>query len=111
MQKILLDLGYQTTAVMSSIQALYEFQQKPDQFDIVITDYTMPNMSGIELTKEILSIRPDIPIILCTGYDESIKKETAVDSGIRELINKPVVTSELSRILSNLLKTRQGRFG
>ena len=104
MQKALSDIGYHVTAKTSSMQALYEFQQNSEQFDIVITDFAMPNMTGIELTKEILSIRHDIPIILCTGYDEPISGEEAVAIGVRRVLTKPVATSELSDIILNILE-------
>jgi len=70
-------LGYEVTARTSSIEALELFRVKPDQFDLVITDMTMPNMTGEKLAKEIMGIRADIPIILCTGYSEHIGRESA----------------------------------
>ncbi|MDP3029139.1 MAG: GAF domain-containing protein, partial [Deltaproteobacteria bacterium] len=84
-------LGYKVAGRTSSIEALEAFRAQPDKFDLVITDQTMPNMTGKMLAKELLRIRPDIPIILCTGYSELITEEKAKAMGIRELVMKPVV--------------------
>lgn len=68
------------------MEALELFRSQPDQFDLVITDYTMPLMTGVALAKEILNIRPDAPIILCTGYNEMVSEENARLTGVREFI-------------------------
>lgn len=96
-------LGYKVAGRTSSIEALEAFRAQPDKFDLVITDQTMPNMTGEMLARKLLRIRPDIPIILCTGYSESITKEKVKAMGIRELIMKPVVRSELARIIRDVL--------
>ncbi|MDP2992419.1 MAG: response regulator, partial [Deltaproteobacteria bacterium] len=96
-------LGYKVAGRTSSIEALEAFRAQPGKFDLVITDQTMPNMTGETLAKELLIIRPDIPIIICTGYSESITKEKVKAMGIRELIMKPVVRSELARIIRHVL--------
>jgi PAS domain S-box-containing protein len=96
-------LGYKVAGRTSSIEALEAFRAQPDKFDLVITDQTMPNMTGETLAKELLRIRSDIPIILCTGYSELITKEKAKAMGIRQLIMKPVVRSELARIIRHVL--------
>jgi len=83
-------LGYEVDAQMSSIEALELFRSKPDQFDLVITDLTMPKMTGDTLVKEILNIRPDIPIILCTGFSEKIDEKKATAIGAADYIEKPV---------------------
>ena len=83
-------LGYEVDAKMSSIEALELFRSKPDQFDLVITDLTMPKMTGDKLVKEILNIRPDIPIILCTGFSEKIDEKKATAIGAADYIEKPV---------------------
>ena len=75
-------LGYQVTVRTSSIEALEVFRHKSDAFDLVITDQTMPNMTGRDLAKEQMSIRPDIPIILCTGFSEQIDEKKAKEMGI-----------------------------
>ena len=77
------NLGYKVFGETSSVQALEAFKKNPDEFDLIITDQTMPNMSGIELTKKILEIRPDIPIILCTGYSKEISPSRIKEIGIK----------------------------
>jgi CheY-like chemotaxis protein len=96
-------LGYRTSARTSSIEALELFRAKPDQFDLVVTDMTMPNLTGDKLTGKLLEIRPDIPIILCTGFSEYITKEKAESLGIRELLLKPLVMKELAQAIRRVL--------
>jgi len=102
-QQILHRLGYKVTAMSSSLDALEMFRAQPDNFDIVITDLTMPNMTGDKLAGELLKIRSDIPIILCTGFSEKISEEKAKALGIREFILKPVSMSRLANILRKVL--------
>ena len=96
-------LGYEVTATTSSIEALEVFQAQPNKFDLVITDQTMPNMTGEQLSKELMRIRPDIPIILCTGYSELITEEKAKSMGIREFVMKPLVARELAETVRKVL--------
>ncbi len=96
-------LGYQVTAKTSSLEALQTFQYDPHAFDIVITDQTMPNMTGKELTRELTSIRPDIPIILCTGFSDSIDAEQAREAGIRAFAMKPVVMRNFAAMIRDVL--------
>ena len=95
-QKMLHHLGYRVQAMTSSLEALETFREQPHSFDLVITDQTMPLMSGSELAKAILLIRPDIPIIICTGYSENINEEKAINMGINEFIMKPLAIQELA---------------
>ena len=83
-------LGYKVETKMSSIEALELFRSKPDQFDLIITDMTMPSMTGDKLVKEILNIRPDIPTIICTGFSDKIDAEKATEIGAAEYVEKPV---------------------
>ena len=83
-------LGYEVAAKMSSTEALELFRSKPAQFDLVITDLTMPKMTGDKLVKEILNIRPDIPIILCTGFSEKIDEKIAKEIGASDYLEKPI---------------------
>ena len=76
-------LGYEVVATTSSIDALDIFRKGPDTFDLVITDQTMPNLTGIDLASELLKIRATIPIILCTGHSETVSSEKAKEAGIR----------------------------
>ncbi len=97
---VLGNLGYEIESRNSSTDALKDFRSQPDKFDLVITDQTMPHMTGADLAKEIMRIRPDIPVILCTGYSEIISEEKAKSIGIREFIMKPIE----SRILANTVR-------
>ncbi|MEA3358259.1 MAG: cache domain-containing protein [Thermodesulfobacteriota bacterium] len=98
MEKQMLEkLGYQVTALTSSIDALQAFKAAPDKFDLVITDMTMPNMTGDKLTGELKNIRPDIPVILCTGFSEKISKESAGALGVAGFLMKPVLMKDLAR--------------
>jgi CheY-like chemotaxis protein len=97
-------LGYRVTARTSSKDALEVFAAGPDQFDLVITDMTMPNMTGDLLARKLLEMRSDTPIILCTGYNEGITEEKALALGIRKYIMKPVVKNELASTIRTVLR-------
>lgn len=96
MGKILKQLGYDVTGFLDPEKALEIFQEKHHEFDLVITDMTMPHMSGIELTNKILDIDPQKPIIICTGYSETIQGKTAQDLKVSALLMKPVRISTLA---------------
>jgi len=96
-------LGYKVNSRTSSIEALETFRANPDRFDLIITDFTMPNMTGMELAKELLKLRSDIPIILCTGYSEYINEAKAKASGIRVFLTKPVVLGDIARTIRKVL--------
>ncbi len=100
---ILEQLGYKVTAKNSSTQALSLFNATPDDYDLVITDMTMPEMTGNELARELISIRPDIPVILCTGYSDKISVKAAKDIGIKALAKKPLIKKELAKIVRMVL--------
>ena len=96
-------LGYQVEARTDPKEALDLFRAAPDQFDLVITDMTMPHITGDNLVKEILNIRPDMPTILCTGFSEKIDEEKAKQIGVREYIEKPIDQGRLSRLVRKVL--------
>lgn len=96
-------LGYDVVSKTSSVEALELFRVQPDRFDLVITDMTMPNMTGDKLAKKFMEIRPDIKIILCTGYSERISEEKARAMGIREFAMKPVVMRDLCNTVRRVL--------
>jgi PAS domain S-box-containing protein len=102
-REMLSSLGYDVTARSSSLDALTDFRANPDQFDLVITDMTMPNMTGVMLTKEILKTRPPMPIILTTGFSELINEEKAKEIGIKALLMKPISIQDLSQTLRRVL--------
>jgi len=96
-------LGYHVTARTSSVEVLEASRAQPEKFDLVITDQTMPNMTGAELTKKLIDIRADVPIILCTGFSEVISEEKAKEIGISEYVMKPVVQSEIGKTIRKML--------
>ena len=100
-------LGYEVSTMTSSIDALDLFRKEPDQFDLVVTDYTMPNMTGMDLAQELMKIRPDIPVILCTGHSETISPETAKQAGIKEFLMKPIAKHDLARAVRRVLDGKQ----
>lgn len=97
-------LGYEVNGQTSSLEALELFRSRPDRYDLVITDLTMPRMTGKTLAQELLKIRPDIPIIMCTGYSRSITKEMMKLLNIREFILKPVMMRDLALVLRQVLE-------
>jgi nitrogen-specific signal transduction histidine kinase/CheY-like chemotaxis protein len=98
-------LGYEVTSRTSSVEALELFKAQPDRFDLVVTDMTMPNMTGDRLACELMKIRPDIPIIICTGYSERITEEKTKRIGIKALVMKPYVTKDLASIVRKVIDT------
>ncbi len=101
--EMLNDLGYDAVGTTRALQALERFTSRPDEFDLVITDMTMPGMTGDQLAAKILSHRPDIPVIICTGFSKRISSEMASSLGIRALLMKPVTVQELARTIREVL--------
>jgi PAS domain S-box-containing protein len=89
-------MGYDVMGRTNSLDALEFFRTRSDDFDLVITDMTMPNMTGSELAQELMQIRPDIPVILCTGFSETITPEIAKVIGIKEFLMKPIVQRQMA---------------
>ena len=102
-QQALERLGYEVTTRTSSIEALELFQAKPNEFDLVVTDMTMPNLTGDKLAIELMKIRSDIPVILCTGYSKRISDDTAGEIGIKAFAYKPVVKADLAKTVRKVL--------
>jgi len=102
-RKVLIKLGYNVHARTSSLEALALFRSKPESYDLVITDMTMPNMTGIDLTQALMEIRPDIPIILCTGFSAMIDEAKAKALGIRAFVMKPIMKRKMARIIRQVL--------
>lgn len=96
-------LGYKVTSRVNSLEAVEVFKARPEDFDVVVTDMTMPHMTGDQLAKELRMIRPDIPVIICTGFSERINAETAEKIGIKGFLMKPILKAELSRIVRKVL--------
>ena len=106
--KALERLGYTVSIRTSSIETLELFRTKPNDFDLVITDMTMPNMTGDRMAIELMKIRPDIPVILCTGYSKNISEESASEIGIKAFIYKPVVKADLAKTVRKVLDEAKG---
>ena len=96
-------LGYEVMVRTSSVEALEVFRADPFRFDAVVTDQTMPNITGEALAREMLQIRPDVPIILCTGFSHAITSEKAKAMGIRTFLLKPLLIKDLGRALREVL--------
>jgi nitrogen-specific signal transduction histidine kinase/ActR/RegA family two-component response regulator len=102
-QKMLKRLGYKVETSLNPLQALDLFQSKPDEFDLVITDMTMPQMTGAKLSKKLIEIRSDIPIIICTGHSSLIDEEKAIQFGIAGYVMKPVSMSTIAKAIRKVL--------
>lgn len=100
-------LGYRVTAVTNSNKALNVFSEAPHTFDLVITDQTMPEMTGLALASKFLGVRKDLPIILCTGFSETVSPEKAKEAGIREFIMKPVTKREMAQAVRRVLEWKR----
>ena len=96
-------LGYEVTATTDASEALSIFSREPERFHLVITDYTMPNVTGVDLAKRLIRIRPDVPIILCTGYTDMISRDAAHAMGIREFAMKPFSRQEMAEMIRRVL--------
>jgi len=102
-RQILERLGYQVEVKMNPVEALELFRSHPDQFDLVITDMAMPQMTGDKLVKEILNIRSEMPIILCTGFSEKVTEENAKALGIKAFAMKPMTLRDLAVMVRKVL--------
>ncbi|KPK37518.1 MAG: hypothetical protein AMJ65_14360, partial [Phycisphaerae bacterium SG8_4] len=102
-KQILDRLGYEVIAKTNSVDALEAFQDEPGKFDLVITDQVMPNMTGTQLAEKLISIRPDILIILCSGFPENVTPEQLESIGVKEFILKPITRQEIAKIIRRVL--------
>ena len=98
-------LGYSVTALTDSMEALKLFSVDPSRFDLVITDQTMPNLTGLHLARKLMAIRTNIPIILCTGHSDSVSPEKAKDAGIKDFLMKPLGKQQLAEAIRRVLNT------
>jgi len=96
-------LGYTVKASTGSLEALKHFRAQPHAFDLVITDMTMPALNGLELTRELLAIRPGLPVILCTGYSDSLNLLKSKEAGIREILMKPYAITNLAELIRKVM--------
>ena len=107
-KRMLEALGYEVVTRTSSVKALELFKSQPDSFDLVITDMTMPTMTGDKLAREMMDIRSDIPIILCTGFSARMSETTALDLGIRAYVTKPVLMRQIAETIRKVLDEKSG---
>lgn len=101
--RVLESFGYEVVVITSSVEALKLFSATPDFFDLVITDQAMPMMKGTKLAGKMRRIRADIPIILCTGYSDDVTVDSALALGVQEVLMKPVINSELAKVIRRVL--------
>lgn len=106
-EQMLKYLGYEVEIRTSSVEALKAFQAKPNKFDAVITDQSMPNMTGVELAQEIINLRPDMPVILCTGFSETISEDKAAKLGIKKFLMKPLAIKDFSESLREVFEKQE----
>ena len=102
-EKILSRLGYHVTLHTDSRKALETFKKNPDKFDVIITDMTMPKMTGTELATKLFKIKPDVQIILCSGHSDLIDKQIARSMGIKEYITKPITLKQIAETIRRVL--------
>ncbi|MCK5341193.1 MAG: response regulator, partial [Desulfobulbaceae bacterium] len=108
---ILESIGFEVTALTDSAQALEVFREDPNRFDIVVTDQTMPQMTGFELAQELFHVRPDLPVIMITGHSEIVDSERAKSIGIREFLLKPLDIDLLAETITNILDSAKKNSG
>ncbi|MFN2127739.1 MAG: response regulator, partial [Anaerolineales bacterium] len=106
-QKILERLGYTVETKINPIEALELFQLKPAKFDLVITDMTMPQMTGVNLAEKLMEIRKDIPVIVCTGHSSLINEEKAKELGIAAYVMKPIVKQDIAKTIRKVLDNQE----
>jgi PAS domain S-box-containing protein len=104
---ILESLGYYVTVAANGTEALNLFLEDPSRFDLVITDQTMPDVTGVDLAQKMLGVRKEMPVILCTGYSEMVSTEKVKKVGIREFVMKPMVKKELAETIRRVLDGRK----
>jgi signal transduction histidine kinase/ActR/RegA family two-component response regulator len=102
-RQLLERLGYEVTGMSNSLAALAAFRARPEQYQVVVTDLTMPRLTGIELVRQLRQIRPDIPVILCTGFSEKATPEVLQTLEINGFLTKPVTSREMALLLSKVL--------
>ncbi|MFH1243928.1 MAG: ATP-binding protein, partial [Pseudomonadota bacterium] len=102
-KQMLEQLGYEVAALTDSVEAIKRFSEDPDKFDLVITDLSMPDVTGERLAQEVMNIRPGIPVMMCSGFDERIRREKAKKMGVKAFIQKPLTFEELAKAVREAL--------
>jgi two-component system cell cycle sensor histidine kinase/response regulator CckA len=106
--KVLQRLGYEVESRSSSIEALQLFREAPERFDLVITDQIMPKMTGLDLAREVLAVRPTMPIMLCSGFNEAVDAVSIGELGIRAFVLKPLIIAEVAQVVRQVLDGQVG---
>ena len=110
MTMMITKLGFRIEAMSSPLQALERFRQNPERFDIIITDLTMPEMTGIELAEKLHKTRPQLPVLLMTGYGKDMEQTTPlIQYGICKFLKKPVKLAELASIINEILSKKNAQ--
>lgn len=107
--RILQGLGYHVTGFTSSLEALQAFRKTPLSFDAVISDYTMPHMTGMDLAQEIVAIRPDMPVIIITGFSDTLTEGKLLKAGVKSIIPKPITRRSLAENLRQVLDRQKDK--
>jgi DNA-binding NtrC family response regulator len=110
-KEFLEDMGYQVTAVSNSMEALQIFSRNSGNFDLVVTDQTMPGLTGLELAVEMAKIAPQVPIVLCSGLKLSLEALDAPPHSIREILLKPEVFEKLPEVIRRILDSPEQPHG
>jgi CheY-like chemotaxis protein len=103
----LTNLGYNVTVMADSLEAWDYFQSDPKAVDMIITDMTMPNLTGVDLVKKVLSLRPDLPVILCTGFGINVKDQKIGALPIKAILTKPIFTHEIAAAIRSIFDTQK----
>lgn len=101
--QMLSQLGYSVTSTTKSLEALEIFRKSPNNFDLVISDVTMPDMTGDDLARKLIQIRPGIAVILSTGYSKKVLERQIQDIGVKAIVSKPIVKVELAKVVRSVL--------
>jgi CheY-like chemotaxis protein len=102
------ELGYQVVLAADGAEALRLFQEEPEGFDLVVSDYLMPGMNGLELARWITGIRPGVPVVMLTGYIDDLPQEEILAAGVTTLLGKPATARELVTAIARALETADG---
>ncbi len=105
-KQVLERLGYHVTTRTGSTDSFEAFKANPSKFDLIISDMTMPSMTGVQLCNEIKKIRSDIPVIICTGFSDQINEETSKKLGIQGYMVKPVIKREIAKTIREVLNLK-----
>ena len=105
-KEMLQRLGYRVTGIVGSIEALETFKKDPFRFDLVVTDYNMPGLSGDQMARQMLNIRGDTPIIVCTGFSEVFDNQRARAIGVRQTLMKPLTMESIAHAVRDVLEIR-----